>query len=342
MALDLKPAYLVHGEDHGGVGERRARLKALVEREEGSASVEQLEGEAATPAGVALSLSAMTFALGRRVILVEGVERWKEKDVLEHLSPAMGAFGQESTLALFAKEDAKNRAPDALHQAVKKAGGQVIEQASVKSWELPKWVVEQALRLGLELDISCAKALISHVGERQQRLLRELEKLALELGEPGERTVVGIEEIESRAARSFTAKAYTLADLLLSGDNAGAVRSYLALRAQGERFAGLSYLLSGRLREALSVSLKLRSGESPSSVKRGLRMPSRAADRFISSAAKAEPEALMASMCKLSDLEVDSRGGAIVSAFRSPYASLAEETLALRSIEEICELISPP
>jgi DNA polymerase III delta subunit len=27
----LKPAYLIHGDDHGAIGERRARLKALGE-----------------------------------------------------------------------------------------------------------------------------------------------------------------------------------------------------------------------------------------------------------------------------------------------------------------------
>ena len=49
---ELKPAYLIHGDDHGAVAERRAGLRALVEREEGgSASVELLEGDAATPGG---------------------------------------------------------------------------------------------------------------------------------------------------------------------------------------------------------------------------------------------------------------------------------------------------
>ncbi len=37
--------------------------------------------------------------------------------------------------------------------------------------------------MGLSLDAAAAKALVAQVGERQQRLLRELEKLALE-GDP--------------------------------------------------------------------------------------------------------------------------------------------------------------
>src|SRR6202007_3134900 len=73
---ELRAAYLIHGDDHGAIAERRARLRALVEREEGG-SVEALEGERATPAGLAAELAAMTLAVGRRVILVDGVERWR-------------------------------------------------------------------------------------------------------------------------------------------------------------------------------------------------------------------------------------------------------------------------
>ena len=55
-----------------------------------AASVEVLDGETGTPAGVALALSAMTFAIGRRVILVDGVERWKQAEVEQHLAPRDG------------------------------------------------------------------------------------------------------------------------------------------------------------------------------------------------------------------------------------------------------------
>ncbi len=78
---DLKPAYLIHGDDHGAVAERRAKLRELAEREGGADSVESLDGESATPEGVAGALAAMTLALGWRVILVEGVERWKQAEV---------------------------------------------------------------------------------------------------------------------------------------------------------------------------------------------------------------------------------------------------------------------
>src|SRR3954453_10073218 len=85
----FKPAYLIHGDDHGRISERRARLRAIAEAESGTGGVEVFEGDAASPEIVALALSAMTFAMGRRFLIVDGVERWKDADVEAMLAPAL-------------------------------------------------------------------------------------------------------------------------------------------------------------------------------------------------------------------------------------------------------------
>ncbi len=330
----LKPAYLIHGDDHGAVAERRAGLRALAEREGASDSVEPLEGESATPEGVARALAAMTLAVGRRVILVDGVERWKQAEIEQALAPALAAMPQDTTVALFAREEGRTKAPAAVHEAVKRAGGQIVAQATVKPWELPKWARAQAARMGIELDMAAASALVGQVGERQQRLLRELEKLALELdGEAPRR--VSAEEIEARAAHSAQYRAYTLADALVAGDAGEATRAYVRLREQGERLAGLTYLMASRLRDALAVSLRLRAGESAAEVKRGLRMPPRAAERFVRDVTRTEPERLRVALGVLADLELDTRGGSPMPQARSRMSGLDEETLALRAIEAI-------
>ena len=120
----------------------------------------------------------MTLALSRRFLIVDGVERWKDKD-LDALEAALAHADADTTVAFFAREESRFKAPDRLHKAVKAAKGQVDAENAVKPWELPKWVAAQARELGLELEPGAAKALVTHVGDRQQRLLRELEKLAL-------------------------------------------------------------------------------------------------------------------------------------------------------------------
>jgi DNA polymerase-3 subunit delta len=349
---ELKPAYLIHGDDHGAVAERRAGLRALAEAPGTEAAVELLEGDGASPAGVAAALSAMTLAVGRRVIVVEGVERWRPAEVEQQLAPLMAEMPPETTLALFAREEARAKAPQELHEAVKRAGGQIVAQMTVKPWELPKWAREQAGRMGIALDAAAAKALVAQVGERQQRLLRELEKLALEgdadvdasarasgaagaAGGTSQGRTVTVEDIERRAAHSAEFRAFGLADALVGADAREATLSYIRLREQGERLSGLIYLMSSRLREALAVALRLQAGESEANVKRGLRMPARAATRFLADVERSDPAKLRAALGALADLELDSRGGAVIASDRDPLAALDEDTLAIRAIQRI-------
>jgi DNA polymerase-3 subunit delta len=291
-----------------------------------------LVGDAGTPEGVALVLSTMTFAIGRRVIVVDGAERFKEAEAQEHIEPAMAEMPPDTTIAFFAREEGRSKAPAALHRAVKAAKGQIVAEATIKPWELAGWVREQAKRLGLSLDAFAAKTLVAQVGERQQRLLRELEKFVL-AADPSDGPIrVSAEDIERQSAHSMAWRAFSLADALVGGDPGEAMRSYLRLRTQGERLSGLVYLMAQRLRDAEGVSTRLQAGEPPAEIKRGLRMPPRAADRFISDVARSEPEHLRAAICRIADLELDTRGGAPLSGSRTSLSSLEEDTLALRAI----------
>jgi DNA polymerase III subunit delta len=319
----FKPAYLVHGDDHGRIGERRSRLRALAEAASGAQGIEVFEGENSTPEAVARALDAMTFALGRRFIVVDGVERWKDKD-LAPLGDALANIAPDTTVAFFAREDNRTKAPKGLHDAVTKAGGDISTEDSVKPWELPKWAMARARELQLELEPDAARALIQQVGDRQQRLLRELEKLA-HGSEPGAQ--IDATEIEELTAASAERKAWSLADALVGGDAVEATRLYLALRSQGERVPGLLYWMSQRIRLAHEVALALEAGESAAQIKRNLRMPSRAADRLIADARRVGADRLRQAIAEIADLELASRGGAA--------GAQSEDTAAVRAIQLI-------
>src|SRR3954468_7448296 len=299
----FKSAYLIHGDDHGRVAERRARLRVLAEQEGGASGAEIFEGDESTPEAVAAALSAMTFATGRRFLIVDGVERWREKDVEQHVAPLLAAMPPETTVAFFAREEGRTKAPAALQAAVKAAGGDISAESAVKPWELPKWVRARAQQLGLEMDSAAAQALIAHVGERQQRLLRELETLAIEAG-PGAH--VDAEDVEARASNSAERKVWTLADLLVAGDARAAPRCSLELRGQGGRLPSLLFWMTQRLRQAYDVVCRLDAGEAPAEIRRTLRMPTRAADRFIADVRRADIASLRAALEAVADLEVSS------------------------------------
>jgi DNA polymerase-3 subunit delta len=325
MPPAFRSAYLIHGDDHGRIAERRARLREIAERESGAQGFELFEGEQAAPDTVAAALNAMTFAIGRRFLIVDGAERWKDRE-MDALEAALAAMAPDTTVAFFAREDGRLKAPKRLHDAVRSAGGDISVEQAVKPWELPKWVIAQARQLDLELTPEAARMLVAHVGERQQRLLRELEKLALELG-PGTR--IDAETVLELTAASAERRAWTLADSLLSGDAAIAIRTLLQMRAQGERVPGLVYWMSSRVRQAHQIARALDRGESQAQIRSSLRMPPSAAEKLISDARAIGAERLQRAVCLIADLELASRGGG--------GGGASEDTEALLTI---CEIVA--
>ena len=319
----FKPAYLILGDDHGRISERRAKLRALAEADAGASGVEVLEGDACTADNVEAALTTMTFAMGRRFVIADGVERWKDKDVEQVAAAMKGMDGETLTIALFGREEGRNKVADGLRKAVEQAGGQISEESGVKPWELPRWVAVRARELDLELDQGAPKALIAQVGDRQQRLLRELEKLALEHGAGASLTAA---EVEGSSASSAERKAWTLADTILAGDEQAAIRSLVELRGQGERLPGLLYQIVRRLKDAIAVAEALAAGQPPGEVRRTLRMPSRAAERFMADVAKRDLDALRRALEVMADLELESRGGG------ASLGALDEDTQAVRAV----------
>lgn len=318
----FKPAYLIHGDDHGRIGERRAALRALAERESGSGGVECFEGDGATPEALARSLDALTFAIGRRFLVVDGAERFKEADVEAHLVPALRAIDPDTTVAFFGREEGRLKVCGALAKAVERAGGVVAVERVLKARDLPAWLQGEAGTLGVALDRDAARALVAHVGERQQRLMRELEKLAIELG-PGAR--IGSEEVEQCAAQSSERQVWGLVDALVAGDRGAATSAFLALDAQGESVGRLVGLLARRMRDVLMIAGRLEAGEPAQQIKSGLKMSPWAADRRLAEARASDSLRLARALETLADLELASHGA----------GELADRTEAIRAIAAI-------
>ena len=85
--------------------------------------------------------------------------------------------------------------------------------------------------------------------------------------------------------------------------------------------------MAGRIRTAIEVARALEAGESASQVKRGLRMPSKAADRLIADARRRGSERLREALEQIADLELASRGGA--------RGGMSEDTAALMTLSRV-------
>jgi DNA polymerase-3 subunit delta len=163
---------------------------------------------------------------------------------------------------------------------------------------------------------------VAATGERQQRLLRELEKLALEHGRGARLT---LDDVEAVAAHSAERQVWSLVDALVARDRRAATRTFIELRAQGESIARLVPLMARRVRDVLAIAERLEAGESPGQVRSSLRMGSWQADKRIAEARRSDVDVLRRSLEALADLELASRGG----------EELEDDTVALRTIDAI-------
>ncbi|MFN2617621.1 MAG: DNA polymerase III subunit delta [Thermoleophilaceae bacterium] len=293
--------YLVCGDDDAKIDAWRARVRKRAEQERGPGGLELFDAREAEPAAVASALSTLTFDTGSRYLLVEDAGAWKA-GALGELEEGLTQMPPDMVLVLVVRGKPAAR----LTKAVEKAGGEVRECPAPKPWELPKWIVERARELGLQTDVETAKGLVALVGGSQQRLSRELEKLALAL-HPSTR--LDPEAVEQLAAGDAAPQAYELADALVAGDLRSSLALAQELETHGERPGRLVYTLARRLREVHRAARLLDAGVPDQKAGQALGMPPWLAKRTLARAKKSDPASLERSMCVLADLEVELRGG---------------------------------
>jgi DNA polymerase-3 subunit delta len=320
---DLKPVYLVCGDDDVKIDAWRSRVKARAEQESGQGSLEQHEAGAMGPDALAADLAALTFATGTRYILIDGVEGWKAPQ-LDPLERALADMPPETILVMVARGKSQAR----LTKAVEKAGGEVREYEAPNARQLGKWTMERAAEQNLKIDAEGARTLIGLVGTRQQRLAREVERLAL-LAYPENKLDGG--QIAELAASENTLQAYELADAIVDGNERHALAVAERLSVQGEPPGRLLYSVVRRLREVHRAAELLDAGVRENDAAGQLGMPPWLAKRMISAAKKAGRQKLEDAICAFARLEIDLRGGGL----RADY-SLDEDTALSLAIVRAC------
>lgn len=321
---NLKPAYLLHGDDHGKLAERRANLRTLAQRL--GADLEFLEGDRATPDGALASLAALTLGSEHRVVIVDDVQRWKDKEVTQRLAPALAHLEPTTTIAFFAREEKSKVAPPSLIEAVANCGGDVVKVSLPEEKNLSGWVVREAAQRGLDLDREAADLIGTRVGRRPSRLTRVLEVLALGT-DPGER--LGAADVAPFVGDDAELVAWPLVDALVAGNEQQALRLMLELTGRGESAVRLLMMVQQRARELRDLSVRLSAGESRQAVEATVKGPPWARGKRVQEAARADRQWLDALVARLSALELATRGGAasdpdvmvVQQLFRPPVAA---------------------
>jgi len=299
---ELKPAYLVCGDDDAKIDAWRARVRRRAEQERGPGGLELFDARQSSPAEVAAGLAVLTFDPGTRYLLVDDAGAWKAGE-LEPLTSALATLPPETVLVLIVR----GAPPKPLASAVEAAGGETREYVGPKARQLPGWCVGHARELGLQLDQDAARELVSRAGSSQQRLSREIEKLALGVHP---RANVSVADVEQLCAADNPPKVYDLADALVAGDLRGTLALAEELESYGERPGGLAYPIVRRLREVHRAAALLDAGVPEQKVAASLKSPPWLAKMIVGRAKKSDLAALERAIGVFADFEVETRGGA--------------------------------
>jgi DNA polymerase-3 subunit delta len=246
-AEPLRPAYLLLGSDRPKVRRAVARLRARFPAE----SIEHLSADTSSGAEAVAACNAIGLFGddGARLVLVEGVERWRAEDV-EEVVAYLGAPVDTNVLALVAEAALRSTA---LAQAAERAG-QVLRFDAPKPRDLPGWVRAEFERRGTQVDLEAARALIGIVGDDVSELAGEIDKIVTwAAGEP-----IGRREIEQLAVSAGDTFVWALTDAWGARDVPAVMSACEALLEGGskEPFVIAAALAShvGRVRAAQGMA----------------------------------------------------------------------------------------
>lgn len=304
VVADLKPLYLISGEDDAKIDEWRARLRKRAEEELGAGGLELFDPKTASPEEVVAALATLTFGEGMRYLLVDDAGAWKAA-ALEPLIAAVDHMPPDTLLVLIVR----GKPLKALTSAVEKAGGEVRDYEAPKPWKMAPWVVTHAASLGLKVDPEAARALTDTVGGGEKRLAREIEKLAIFVHPETRATAEHVREV---AAGETVPKVYDLADALVAGDLRATIGLAEELLDADEPPGRLAFPIIGRLREVHAVVSLLESGVAEKDLGKHMKGPPWKLKKAVALARKADRETLERALCLFADLEVETRGGASV------------------------------
>lgn len=312
-AAELKPVYLVTGNDRPKVEIALGRLRARFD----PGSIERLVAgkDGVSGADVVAACNAGTLLAGERLVLVAGVDGrrgdfdrlsggWKAADVeavVDYLrAPAPG------TVLCLVGEEVKKDSP--LAKACAKVGDVLVWEVAKK--EVVGWVAKGFNDRGVKVGGDACKALVEIVGEDKLALALEIDKLATWAdGEP-----LGVEEIERLATPLAEDPPWKLTDAWGSHDLAAAleyVESTLdrSHRPRASEAAALGARLGAHLTRLTRMKALLEEGVRPKDAGAKLGMKPYPAEKLARQAEQFSVEELRDATVRLARLDHALKGG---------------------------------
>lgn len=242
-AGDLKPVYLVAGEEHLLVLEAADAIRARA-RELGYNEREVLEaGESGFEwYQLGNAVSALSLFATRRLfdLRLPGGKPGKEG------AEALIAFAEAAPAdtVLLVTCTTWSKAHETAWVETFERQGAFVPLWPLKAAEISAWVAQRAVQRDVQLSADAIEALVERVEGNLLAAAQEVDKLVL-LAPQGQRVDAAL--LESLVADHARFDVFGLADAMVAGDGARALRIARALRAEGEQVPGLLGWLTTQL-----------------------------------------------------------------------------------------------
>jgi DNA polymerase-3 subunit delta len=302
---ELAAVYLITGTDRPKVARALRRLRDRI----GDDATEVLSAQEAAAEDVVAACNALgLFAVERRLVVVEAVDRWKAAE-LKTLGEYLRRPAPTTVLALVGDEV---KPDSALAKAVAKAGEVLVYDLPKRGRkaDLPRWVEVQLKERGVLIDPEAARALVELVGENAEELASEVDKLATWAN--GER--IGEREVAELVPARAEVPPFDLTDSWGRRDVAAALaaseqiveRSGDASRDVFLRVTGLLNAHVGRVRDCRRLSAE---GVPPAAAAERLKRNRFYVQKLYDQAANFSDEELDDALVRLAQLDLALKGG---------------------------------
>jgi DNA polymerase-3 subunit delta len=294
----LRPVYLLTGTDKPKVGRAVQRLRSRF----AEGAIDHLSADAASGEDAVAACNALGLFEGGRLVLVEGVERWKAADA-KAIAAYLGDPAPATVLALVGDE---LKAGSVLAKACAKAGE--VRVWNVQKRKLPDWVAEQFARLGASADRDACEALVELVGEDLEELESEAEKLATWAGgEP-----IGARDVELLAIPGREVAPWALSDAFGGRDTAAMLAACESELERKEPFV-LAARLASHVALIRAAERLANEGLSSREVARRLDVHEFRARKALAQTENYSPDELDAALVRLADLDAALKGASRLS-----------------------------
>ena len=285
--------YLLLGDDE----ERKDRG---VEKLRRGREVESYDASETTPEAVVSACNSYSLFGEGPFVVVKNLDAWNAAQkavVVDYL----GDPAPEADLVLLGK---KLGSRERLLAALKKSGEvHNFEQPTGKAFV--RWAVGHAKGIGLELSEDVATSLIERCSGDKQRLVTEMEKLALYVsGRPATE-----DDVEALCPPDVQSNIFAFVDALGAGDRGSAIRLLEALIATGEPPLRATYMVRRQFRLLARARALFARGTSHGEVARELKVPPFVVRKLEEQARVASDEDLEEALGLILDLERGLKGG---------------------------------